>query len=115
MRVRLVGMATVLAVIAVGTLIYFSTISQVGTAISLSRTTEGADGRAVAGSVSGLQLHLSVNATSLTPGKAVLIDVYEFNPSNGIVNASAKMNWASRALGVGVPPCQFENEPISIS
>jgi hypothetical protein len=63
-------------------------------------------------SIRGLQLHLSVNGTSIPEGEEVLISVWMYNPSSQDLQVSAAGQWQYEGFGTG--PCGPSNLPMGI-
>jgi hypothetical protein len=61
----------------------------------------------------GLELHLSLNSTSVASGDPVSVSIWMYNPSASEVDASYSGNWAVQGMGVG--PCGTGSYPMGIS
>jgi hypothetical protein len=59
---------------------------------------------------SGLELHLSLNATSVASGQSVSVTVWVYNPTSSEADASYSGTWAVQGMGVG--PCGAGNFPM---
>jgi hypothetical protein len=55
-------------------------------------------------SVNGLQLQVSINAATLTPGESLRITVTEYNPLRANNNVVAATNWGVNGLTIGACP-----------
>ncbi len=108
--VAAVALLVVLAVVAIA---FLASKPPARTESSTTQVILGTGMKSQAGSLSGLQLGLSINATNIRSGQSLLVDVYEVNPTSSLVNLSAASAWLTRNLGIGISPCTFENEPIS--
>jgi hypothetical protein len=64
----------------------------------------------VAQTASGLELHLSLNATSIASGQSISVTVWMYNPSSSTANVSASRDWALGGLVIG--PCGPLNYPM---
>ena len=58
----------------------------------------------------GLELHLSLNATSIASGQSVSLTVWMYNPSPYQTEAAYSGKWAVQGMGVG--PCGPVNYPM---
>lgn len=90
----------------VATLVAFLLLSPVspGTGSSFLSTSS------VTLTTSGLELHLSLNTTSIASGQSVSVTVWVYNPSASEVDALHSGNWAVQGMGVG--PCGSLNYPM---
>ncbi|HVP23285.1 MAG TPA: hypothetical protein VMS77_05175 [Conexivisphaerales archaeon] len=60
----------------------------------------------------GLELHVSLNSSSLATGQTVEVAAWIFNPSTEFVNASSSDGWARGDFAAG--PCGVMNYPVGI-
>lgn len=115
-RLALASAVVVIALIVGAGFSYLHSASPIGASSSTKPSTEIGTGESVvSSSVSGLKLELSLNTTNLGRSETIAIEISEFNPENLPVNVSAQSDWATHIVGIGMPPCDFENEPISLA
>lgn len=112
-RSLLAGLVVLVVALAGLSAYYLSETQRPGPLTTGSKSVSEYGLKGTAYSINGLQLTLTLNSTSLARGEALAVDLYEFNPANVKVNVTAGNLWATRILGVGIPPCNFQNEPIS--
>ena len=61
---------------------------------------------------SGLELHLSLNATSIVSGQSLFLTVWVYNPSPIQAEAAYAGNWGVQGMGVG--PCGPMSFPMGL-
>lgn len=100
-------MATVVVVVVVATAALFYLPGGPG---ATSSSTADTSSSTATGSANGLQLRLSLNATSLAEGGALGISVSEFNTQTTANNVTKARDWAVTGLSLG--PCATEGYSI---